>query len=82
MGDAAARRLIPLRGSGQPSSELLDDGSFNASPGRELVGSDADDRGDDKPRRSTQVVDGEKLNCERRDNRFWVNLIGDGAKPR
>ena len=74
--------LIPLRGSGQTFERLLGDGPLNASPGRELVGSDADDRGDDKPRRSTQIVDDEKLNCERRDNRFWVSLIGDGAKPR
>jgi len=61
---------------------MLGDGPLNASPGREFVGSDADDRGDDKPRRSTQIVDDEKLNCERRDNRFWVSLIGDGAKLR
>ena len=61
---------------------MLENGPLNASPGRELVGSNADDRGDDKPRRSTQIVDGEKLNCERRDDRFWVSVIGDGAKPR
>ena len=61
---------------------MLEDGLLNASPGREFVGSDADDRGNDKPRRFTQIVDGKKLNCERRDNRFWVSLIGDGAKPR
>jgi hypothetical protein len=65
-----------------PSFAIGEDGPFNASPGRELVGSDVDDRGDDKARRSTQIVDGEKLNCERRENRFWVSLIGDGAKPR
>jgi hypothetical protein len=74
--------LIPLRGPGQASSNLVEDGPFNASPGREPVGSDADDRSEDKLRRSTKGVDGEKLNCERRDNRFWVSLIGDGAKLR
>ena len=72
----------PPAGFGPTFELMLGDGPFNVSPGRELVGSDADDRGDDKPRRSTQIVDGEKLNCERRDNRFWVSLIGDGAKPR
>jgi len=57
----------PPAGFGPTFECMLEDGPFNASPGRELVGSNADDRGNDKPRRSTKIVDGEKLNCERRE---------------
>jgi hypothetical protein len=57
-------------------------GSFNVSPGRELGFGDEVNRMADTIRRWAETAHGEKLNCERRVNRFWVNSIGDGAKPR
>ena len=60
-------RLIPLRGSDLSFGQGLKAGSFNASPGRELVCGNAGDRTADTVRRWAQIVHGEKLNCERRE---------------
>ena len=57
----------PPAGFGPTCERKLENGPLNASPGRELVGSNAADRGDDKPRRSVQTTDDEKLNGERRE---------------
>ena len=50
-GDAGIGRLIPLRGPDPSFGHRLEEGSFNVSPGRELIRGDAGDRMADTIRR-------------------------------
>jgi len=76
-------RLIPQRGSDHSRKAIRvqdPSGSFNVCRRREFLRREAQNRVQQRARRSTKIVDDEKLNDERGVKPLPVSAIGDGAE--